>query len=90
MARDLPAEVKMLKNEDGKNIIAWGGAGFASSLIELDLVDEYRFELNPILLTKGKSLFNKLEHQKKLTLIDAKSLDSGLIIVRYEPGTRGI
>jgi len=85
VARDLPAEVKRLKKENGKNIIAWGGANFASNLIELGLVDEYRFELNPTLLTKGKSLFNNLEQRKKLTLIDSKPLKSGLIILRYQP-----
>jgi dihydrofolate reductase len=85
VAHDLPAEVTRLKKENGKNIIAWGGANFASSLIDLDLVDEYRFELNPTLLTKGKALFNNLGHRKKLTLIDSKPYQSGLILLRYQP-----
>jgi dihydrofolate reductase len=85
VAHDLAAEVTRLKKENGKNIIAWGGANFASNLIKLDLVDEYRFELNPTILTKGKALFNNIEQQKKLKLIDSKSLKSGLIIVRYQP-----
>jgi dihydrofolate reductase len=84
IAHDLPAEVARLKKENGKNIIAWGGAHFASSLIELGLVDEYRFELNPTLLTRGQSLFNNLEQRKKLTLIDSKPLKSGLIILKYK------
>ena len=86
VAHDLPGEVTRLKKENGKNIIAWGGANFASNLIKLDLVNEYRFELNPTILAKGKALFNNLEQQKKLTLIDSKSLKSGLIILRYQPG----
>ncbi|HMG68242.1 MAG TPA: dihydrofolate reductase family protein [Chitinophagaceae bacterium] len=85
VAHDLPAEVARLKKENGKNIIAWGGANFAFNLIKLNLVDEYRFALNPTLLTKGKALFTNLEQRKKLTLIDAKPLKSGLIIVRYQP-----
>ena len=88
VAHDLPAEVTRLKKENGKNIIAWGGANFASNLIELGLVDEYRFELNPTLLTKGKALFNNLEHRKKLTLIDSKPLKSGLIVLKYQPEAR--
>ncbi len=84
VAHDLSAEINRLKKENGKNIIAWGGANFASSLIELDLVDEYRFALNPTILTKGKSLFNNLEQRKKLVLVDSKPLKSGLIIVRYQ------
>ena len=78
VAHDPSAEVKRLKNENGKNIIAWGGAHFAASLIELGLVDEYRFELNPTILAKGKNLFHNLKEQKKLTLIDSKPLKSGL------------
>jgi len=85
VAHDLQAEVARLKKENGKNIIAWGGGNFASNLIELDLVDEYRLELNPTILTDGKALFNNLEKRKKLKLIDSKSLKSGLIILRFQP-----
>ncbi len=85
VAHDIQAEVKRLKNENGKNIIAWGGANFASHLIKLGLVDEYRFELNPNILARGKALFNNLTQQQKLTLIDTKPLKSGLIILRYQP-----
>ncbi|HTE29289.1 MAG TPA: dihydrofolate reductase family protein [Chryseolinea sp.] len=85
VAHDLPAEVARLKKENGKNIIAWGGANFASNLIKLGLVDEYRFELNPTLLAKGKALFNNLEQRKQLILIDSRPLKSGLIILRYQP-----
>ena len=85
VAHDLVAEVTRLKKENGKNIIAWGGANFASNLIKLGLVDEYRLELNPTILAKGKPLFNNLEQRKKLTLIDSKPLKSGLIVLRYQP-----
>ena len=85
VAHDLQAEVTRLKKENGKNIIAWGGANFAANLIKLGLVDEFRFALNPTVLTKGKSLFNNLEQRKKLALIDAKPLKSGLVILRYGP-----
>jgi len=84
VAHDLPAEVARLKKENGKNIVAWGGANFASNLIKLGLVDEYRFALNPTLLTKGKALFDNLQQRKKLTLIDSKPLKSGLVILRYQ------
>ena len=71
---------------NGKNIIAWGGANFASNLINLGLVDEYRLALNPTILARGKALFNNMEQRKKLKLIDSKPLDSGLIVLRYVQG----
>ena len=40
---DLGEQIAKLKREDGKNIVAYGGASFAQSLIELDVVDDYRF-----------------------------------------------
>jgi dihydrofolate reductase len=84
VAHDLSAEIARLKKENGKNIIAWGGANFASNLIELGLVDEYRLALNPTILAKGKALFNNLQQRKKLVLIDSKPLKSGLVILRYQ------
>ncbi len=89
VAHDLPAEVARLKKENGKNMIAWGGANFATSLIKLGLVDEYRFALNPTILTKGKALFNNLEQRKKLVLIDSKPLKSGLVILTYSAEAGG-
>ena len=85
VAHDLPAEIARLKKENGKNILAWGGANFASNLIELGLVDEYRIELNPTILAEGKALFHNLEQRKNLTLIESKPLKSGLVVLRYQP-----
>ena len=90
VAHDLQAEITRLKKENGKNIIAWGGASFAANLIKLDLVDEYRFALNLTILTKGKALFTNLEQSKKLVLIHAKPLKSGLTILRYQADSRRI
>lgn len=85
VAHDLPEEIKNLKKQNGKNIIAWGGGNFADSLIELNLVDEYRLELNPTFLTKGKQLLKNLQQRKKLSLINSKPLSTGLIVLRYAP-----
>lgn len=85
VAHDLAAEVARLKSKPGKNIIAWGGGNFASNLIDLKLVDEYRFELNPTILTAGKLLFENMQTRQRLTLIDSKSLNSDLLVLRYRP-----
>lgn len=86
VAHDLVGEVSRLKKEKGGNMIAWGGAGFAASLMDLDLVDEYRFALNPTILTEGKALFSELERRNELALIEAKGLPSGLAVLRYGRG----
>ena len=84
VAHDLPGEVAKLKKQDGKDMVSWGGAGFASSLINLGLVDEYRLSLNPTLVTGGKSMFNSLQKIHRLQLIDSRPLKSGLVILRYK------
>jgi len=84
VAHDLVAEISRLKQSTGKNIIAWGGADFAASLIENDMVDEFRFEVNPTLLIKGKGLFSHLRNRKRLQLISSKALPSGLVVLRYK------
>jgi dihydrofolate reductase len=86
VAHDLRAEVAKLKKSDGKNIIAWGGANFAANLIENDLVDEYRLELNPTILTEGKMLFPGVEKRKKLRLLGVKEVGEGLVVLRYVRG----
>jgi dihydrofolate reductase len=55
--RPLAEEVGALKAETGRKIIAFGGAGFASTLIANDLVDEYQFYANPVALHEGLSIF---------------------------------
>jgi dihydrofolate reductase len=52
-SRPLPEEVDALKAESHRNLIAFGGAGFASALVAADLVDEYQFYVNPVVFRKG-------------------------------------
>ena len=84
VAHDLPGEIAILKKQPGKNIIAWGGANFAANLIHLGLVDELRIVINPVVLGKGKSLFDKVDQRKDLELIDAQFMKPGLVLMRYK------
>lgn len=76
-------EIKKLKQQEGKNIVAWGGAIFAGNLMDAGLVDEIRLGVNPVILGEGKSLFNNFHHRRKLRLIQATEFKSGLILSRY-------
>jgi dihydrofolate reductase len=83
VSHDVKGEIASLKEQPGKNIIAWGGANFASSLINLGSVDELRIEINPTILADGKNLFSSVDNRTQLQLIDARQLKPGLIVVRY-------
>jgi dihydrofolate reductase len=84
VAHDVKQEITNLKKQPGKNIIAWGGANFASNLISLGVLDEIRIVINPVILGKGKSLFDNVDQQSKLEMIESRPVKPGLIILRYK------
>ncbi len=81
---DLRDEILKLKQEPGKNI-AVGGVDIPSQLIELGLVDEYRFVVHPTVAGEGRRLLQgvSLLEKLRLTLVDTKILKSGCVALRY-------
>lgn len=84
VASDATTEIARLQKQEGKDIMSWGGATFARSLITLGLVDEYRITVNPTLLGSGKPLFSDLNKRSKLRLLDTRPMPSGMVILRYQ------
>ena len=81
---DLRDEIVRLKQEPGKNILV-GGVDVPSQLIELSLVDEYRFVLHPVIAGKGRRLLEGVSLQEKLQLklVDSQIFKSGSVLLRY-------
>jgi dihydrofolate reductase len=84
VAHDVQEEIANLKKQPGENIIAWGGANFASNLIKLGLVDEIRIALNPVALGDGKALFSNVGQRSDFEFISAQPMKSGIIVLRYK------
>jgi dihydrofolate reductase len=82
---DMAEGIKRLKRQDGKLILAHGGAGFAQSLVETGLIDEYRLLIHPVAVGQGKPIFSKLHKPLPLKLRYAKSFDSGAVAHVYRP-----
>lgn len=80
---DLAEEVAKLKREDGKDIIAYGGASFARSLIELDLVDDYSFLIHPVILGTGLPVFTQAREQMRLELVEERRFPKGSVAHVY-------
>jgi dihydrofolate reductase len=72
-----------IKSQPGKNIWLYGGAKIITTFLNLDLIDEYRLAVHPVILGKGKPLFQNIEHRHKLTLTDAKGYKSGVTLLTY-------
>ena len=81
---DLKDEITKLKNQNGKDLLVYGGASFDSSLIKEKLIDEFYLLVNPIILGSGKTIFKDLKEIQKLTLIESKVFDCGLVLLHYE------
>jgi dihydrofolate reductase len=81
---DLHDEILKLKQEQGKNILT-GGVSLPSQLIELDLVDEYRFVVSPVFAGEGRRLLDdvSLPERLQLRLVESKIFKSGSIALRY-------
>jgi len=81
---NLHDEILKLKQEEGKNILV-GGVSIPSQLIELGLVDEYRFVVGPIVAGEGRRLLEGISLQEKLQLklVESKIFKSGCVALRY-------
>jgi dihydrofolate reductase len=81
---NLQDEILKLKQEPGTNILT-GGVAIPSQLIELGLVDEFRFVVHPVIAGKGKRLLEdvSLEEKFRLKLVESKILKSGCVALRY-------
>jgi len=81
---NLKDEILKLKQEPGKNIMT-GGVAIPSQLVELGLVDEFRFVVQPIIAGEGRRLLEGASLQKKfqLKLVDSKILKSGSVALHY-------
>ena len=81
---DLVTEINKLKNQSGKDMMAYGGASFVSSLIKNDLIDEYHLFVNPAAIGKGLSIFGTIEKNKSLVLINSMVSDCGIVVMHYQ------
>jgi dihydrofolate reductase len=82
---DVSGEVAKLKQQDGGPILVAGSQTLVHSLIENDLVDEYRLMVFPVLLGGGKRLFPESPEKRSLKLVDTKPFDSGVVVDTYRP-----
>lgn len=81
---DLYEEITKLKDqEDGGDIIVYGGASLDSSLIKENLIDEFYLFVNPVAIGNGKTIFKDLKEIRKLSLIESIPFDSGIVLLHY-------
>jgi dihydrofolate reductase len=78
-------EVSKLKQQPGGNILIAGSGQLVHTLMQHDLIDEYRLMVFPIVLGNGKRLFPDGSDATALRLVDSKPVGSGVLILTYQP-----
>src|SRR5271166_2853309 len=78
---DIVKAVNSLKQQPGRDMVVFGGARFAETLVRLGLVDEYRLKVQPIALGEGLPLFKE---KTKLKLTKSKTYGSGVVGLYFE------
>jgi dihydrofolate reductase len=82
---DLAKEINKLKQQPGKNISVGGSPTLVRSLLQENLLDEFKLMIHPVVVAKGKHLFTEDVDLKRLQLIDSKVTGTGVVIVTYQP-----
>ena len=82
---DIAEEVLGLKQHDGKDILVFGSGRLVSTLMQHDLIDEYRLMVFPIVLGGGQRLFEGESGPKVFSLVETKTLGAGVVVLTYQP-----
>jgi len=83
---DISQEIARLEQEGDRDTIVVGSCDLVHSLTQLDLVDEYRIMVPPVVVGNRKYLFRDLMEMKVLKLIETKTSRNGVIVLTYQPG----
>ena len=78
------ADVKELRNSEGSDIKVWGSGELVQLLLKNDLVDELWLMIHPLILGKGKKLFNNSAIPAAYKLIESTATPSGVLIANYQ------
>ena len=86
---DVASEVARLREAPEEGVVSVGGAGLASTLIKLDLIDEYRLFVIPVVLGVGTPYFPPLTVSLDLRLLETRTFGSQVVYLRYRRSRRG-
>lgn len=85
---DIEQRVLKIKKQPGRNIWLYGGAKIATTFFNLNLVDELRLAIHPVILGKGKPLFENIQVKQNLDLLDVQDYKSGVTLFKYKVNSK--
>ena len=84
-----PEEIRKMKQQKGKDMLIVGSANIVQQFTNLGLIDEYHLLVHPVVLGRGKPLFKDIKDRINLKLLKAKTFNSGVIGLYYQPIEKG-
>jgi dihydrofolate reductase len=82
---DVADAVRQLKRQAGHDLLVYGSGALVNTLLRHHLVDVYRLMLYPLALASGQRLFREGGDMTTLTLSDAKTTGTGVVVLTYQP-----
>jgi dihydrofolate reductase len=81
-----PAEaVRVLKQGAGSDLVIMGSGTIVSQLTQAGLVDVFQVVLNPLVLGRGRTMFEGVDHRLPLQLTNTRRFSNGNVVLTYEP-----
>ena len=84
---DLAAEIRKMKLSPGEGLAILGSGSIVSQLAQEGLIDEYQVVVNPVVLGKGRTMFDGVREKLSLKLTEARAFGNGNVLLCYAPMT---
>jgi dihydrofolate reductase len=81
----VPEQIMELKAQPGGDL-ALGGANLAATFMRHGLIDEFRLYVNPVVLGRGRPLFESPDVRMNLKLVGTRTFGNGVVLLHYERG----
>jgi dihydrofolate reductase len=82
---DMAAEIRKMKKGPGENMVIFGSGSIVSQLAQEGLIDEYQMVVNPVVLGKGRTMFDGIKEKLTLKLTKTRTFGNGNVLLCYEP-----
>ena len=81
---DIPEEVRRMKSADGPDLIIFGSGTIVAQLTDARLIDEYQFVIVPVVLGKGRTMFEGVKEPMELKRTGAREFRNGNVLTSYD------
>lgn len=82
---DILAQIRKMKEEPGPGMAIFGSGTIISQLALENVIDEYQFVVNPVVLGKGRTMFEGIQQKLILKLTKTRAFKNGKVLICYEP-----